>query len=46
MEWIMAITPIGNSGYNYFPAGLNGATGKVGQTGKTDQTDFNKPCQT
>jgi len=42
----MSITPIGNSGNNYFPAGQNGAVGKVGSADKTARGDLNKPCQT
>jgi len=42
----MAIAPIGNSGYNYFYAGQNGAAGKVGSAGQAVLEELNKPCQT
>jgi len=43
----MAITPVENSGNNYFPASQNGTVSKVGSADKSAIGDpVNKPCQT
>ncbi len=43
----MAITPVGNNGFNYIPGQMAGQTGKVGATVKADKPEINtQGCQT